>query len=122
MANIFSRLFGKKPARPASEKGERGTGKGKLHVGEVEEFVHEGTLLICSSSNVAAAQYHKDAQKLMIEFLNGSAYMYSPVSEAWAYAFAEAGSKGGFVWSYLRVRGKGGDYKSAPGITTTRIR
>ncbi len=122
MANIFSRLFGKKPARPASEKGERGTGRGKLHVGEVEEFVHEGQLLIVSSSNVAAMQYHKADQTLMVEFLNGSAYLYRPVSESLAYTFAEAGSKGSAVWSYLRVRGPGGDYKSAPGITTTRIR
>ncbi len=122
MANIFSRLFGKKPARPASEKGERGTGRGKLHVGEVEEFVLEGVILFVSSSNVSAMQYHKDEHTLMIEFKDGKAYLYRPISESLAYTFAEVGSKGGAVWDYLRVRGPGGDYKSAPGITTTRIR
>ncbi len=119
---IFSRMFGKNKPRPASEKGERGTGRGKLHVGEVEEFVHEGALLVVSSSNVADAVYSKADQKLIISFLNGSTYAYSPVSEAWAYSFAEAGSKGGWCWSYLRVRGPGGDHKTAPGITCVRIR
>ncbi len=122
MANIFSRLFGKKPARPASEKGERGTGKGKLHVGEVEEFVHEGALLVCSSSNVSDAVYSKADQKLIISFLNGSAYAYSPVSEAWAYSFAEAGSKGKWIFDYLRERGKGADHRHRAGISCVRIR
>ncbi len=132
-------LFGKKPAaRPLSTKGHRGhafgsredpdlsaenRAKWKTLGGQyVEDFVQNGEIMFVHSTNVAAAQYHKDAQKLMIEYLDGSAYLYSPISESMAYTFAEYDSKGGFVWDYLRLRGKGADHRHRPGITAVKIR
>jgi hypothetical protein len=46
-----------------------------------------------------------DAQPLFVQFLNGSAYLYSNVSEQEAIQAAKQPSKGGFVWDSLRVRG-----------------
>jgi len=70
-----------------------------------DDFVYGGELLFVHSSNVAAAQYFWGEHKMMIEFLNGSAYLYSSVNETEAWTFATAGSKGGWVWDNLRVRG-----------------
>jgi hypothetical protein len=145
---IFDRLFGaKKPAARkrynASGEGHRGIGIGeskhtspspvvldsgrilnRQSVGsdEVYEFLMEGAPLFVHSSNVAMAQYYPEDEKLQIEFLNGSAYLYSPVSMELAQKFAEAHSKGIWVWSNLRVRGEDGDHKPAPGITVERIK
>lgn len=77
----------------------------ELSYSEVEAFIHEQSPLYVNSSNVAFVQYHKDEEKMMVEFLNGSAYLYSSVSPKEALEFAQAQSKGGFVWSRLRVRG-----------------
>jgi hypothetical protein len=72
---------------------------------QIEGFVYDAQPLFVHSSNVAMMQYHKDAQKLLVEFLNGSAYLYSNVSEQEAIQAAKQPSKGGFVWDSLRVRG-----------------
>ena len=72
---------------------------------EVQDFVENEQLLFTNSSNVAAAQYFKEVGKMMVEFHNGSAYLYSNVSVAEALEFAQAMSKGGFVWDRFRVRG-----------------
>jgi hypothetical protein len=135
LKNLFRR---KEVARPLSTKGHRGhafrsladpdlsaenQAKWKKLGGEsVEAFVKDAQPMFVHSSNVALAQYFADSHKMMIEFLNGAAYMYYPISESWAYSFAEADSKGGWCWSYLRVRGPGGDHLPAPGITVTRIK
>ncbi len=110
MARFLGRLFGKgKPAKPA---GPKGTAVGFL----------DGELTFVQSSNVLAAQFHAADQTLMVEFKNGRAYLYKPVSEAMAVAFITGGSRGGFVWDHFRVRGPGGDARTAPGITCTRIK
>lgn len=107
--DLFRKLFGKKqPALPA-------------HKGEVADFL-AGEYTTVHSSNVFAAQYHARDKKLMVEYTNSRAYLYSPVSEATAVAFITASSKGAFVWDHFRVRGPGGDARAAPGITVTRIR
>ena len=72
---------------------------------EVYGFVWEGDLLPVHSSNVAAAQYFPEDRKMMVEYLGGSAYLYSSISVDEAIDFAKAQSKGGWIWSVLRVRG-----------------
>lgn len=73
---------------------------------EANGFVYQGDPLYTpKSSNVALAQYHRADQKLMVEYKNGSAYLYDPVSETEALAFWEAMSKGGHLWDHFRVRG-----------------
>lgn len=82
-----------------------GTDKWQTLGGDVVEGFVNGDYLPVHSSNLAAAQYHKEDQKLMIEFLSGSAYLYSGVTEQEAIEFAQAQSKGNFVWTSLRRRG-----------------
>jgi hypothetical protein len=88
-------------AREAAERGQDLF----LASDEVHGFVHEQEPLFVRSTNVAMAQYFKADEKLMIEYLNGSAYLYSDVSERMALDFAQSPSKGDWVWSHLRVRG-----------------
>ena len=76
-----------------------------------EAFVYEGELLPVHSSNVAAAQYHLADSKMMVEFLDNSAYLYSNVTLDEAIQFATAQSKGSWVWDVLRVRGSKTDHK-----------
>ncbi|MDE2098100.1 MAG: KTSC domain-containing protein [Patescibacteria group bacterium] len=72
---------------------------------EVEAFVHDQMPLFVHSTNVSLLQYFPEDQKLMVEFLNGGAYLYSNVTETEAYELAKAESKGGFLWDRIRVRG-----------------
>src|ERR1700722_10160178 len=62
---------------------------------EIERFIYDQELMFVHSSNVAAAQYFFEDRKLMLEFKDGSAYLYSNVGEDEAYQFANAQSKGG---------------------------
>jgi len=89
---------------------------------EVEGFLYDQELLIVHSTNVASAQYFIDDQKLMLEFLNGSVYIYEPITEEMAMSFVQAQSKGAWVWDNLRVRGEGGDHKTAPGISVKHVK
>lgn len=116
-------LFGK-PKPPKITGGHRGIAAGKIaapnldryaervsrgheKVGEqeAEEFMEGTTPLFVMSSNVAMVQYHPDEEKMMVEFLNGSAYLYSNISRDEAESFLVSHSKGGWIWSNLRVRG-----------------
>ena len=65
----------------------------------------EGEPLFVHSTNVAMAQYFPDANKLMVEFKGGGAYMYDDISPDDAWNFLHAASKGAFVWDVLRIRG-----------------
>lgn len=71
---------------------------------EAEGFLN-GEPLFVHSSNVAMMQWHEDTSQLMVEFLNGSAYLYDNCDEKVAVLALNAFSKGNFVWSELRVRG-----------------
>lgn len=80
---------------------------------EVEAFLYNQEPLMVHSTNVSMAQYYIDDQKLMVEFLNGAAYMYSAITEQEALNFAQAPSKGTWIWDHVRVRGsKTGSRKS----------
>jgi|ERR1700738_2467213 len=73
--------------------------------GEIEGFLYDQEPLFVHSSNVVLAQYFSKDKKLMLEFKDGHAYMYSNVSEAEAINFTVVGSKGGWTWDHLRIRG-----------------
>jgi hypothetical protein len=82
-----------------------------LHGDAVAGFVFEGEPLFVHSSNVAMAQYHLAEGKIMIEYLNGEAWLYGSVSASEALDFAKAQSKGGWLWDNVRVRGTKHDHK-----------
>lgn len=77
----------------------------------VEGFLLDADLFPVHSTNVAIAQYHHETNQLMLEFLNGAAYLYSNVTIDEAFDFARAPSKGIWVWNNLRVRGSKTGYK-----------
>lgn len=83
-----------------------------------EGFLYDNEILFVNSSNVAALQYFPEDQKMMVEFLNGSAYLYSGVTPTEAQGFVQAQSKGKNVWDVLRVRGS----KTAHKKRYTRIK
>lgn len=125
--------WGKKPAAPKLRTGkQRGIGsrgiairstknpdlspenvsKWQTLTGEqVDNFVYNQEPLLTHSSNVAMMQYFIDTNKLMVEFNNGSAYLYSNISETEAFEFAQASSKGSAIWDRLRVRGSARGHK-----------
>ena len=69
-------------------------------------------------SRVRLAQYHAEAESLMLEYEGGSAYLYSPVSEADAIGFFQADSWGEWCWDHLRVRGS----KTAHQVSVKKLR
>ncbi len=72
---------------------------------EVQDFVENEQPLFVNSSNVVMVQYFPEVSKLLVEFKGGTSYLYSQVSKSEALSFAQAQSKGSWVWSNLRVRG-----------------
>lgn len=72
---------------------------------EVRAFVYEEAPLTVHSTNVRLAQYFPQDQKMMVEFHSGHAYLYNGVTIDEAIGFANAQSKGGFLWDTFRVRG-----------------
>jgi len=71
---------------------------------EAEGFLN-GEILFVHSSNVAAMQWHEETSQLMVEFLNGSAYLYDNCDERIAVEALNSFSKGNFIWNEMRVRG-----------------
>lgn len=73
----------------------------------IEDFLFLGLILHVHSSNVVAAQYDLNRQKLHMWFKGrgNPGYEYSNVSRTEALKFATELSKGKFVWDVLRVRG-----------------
>lgn len=76
-----------------------------LSESEVEGFVNGMQPLFVNSSNVAMAQFYPEENKMQVEYHGGGAYMYSNVSAGEALAFAQALSKGSFIWDHFRIRG-----------------
>ena len=72
---------------------------------EVRDFVYDKQIFFVHSTNVVAAQYFHETQQMMVEFKGHKSYLYSDVSIPEAISFTMAGSKGGWVWDHLRVRG-----------------
>ena len=107
---------GKKPLPPKrlppgqAGKGKQGTGSPwGLSAGDVEAFLFRRKVLTVSSSNVASAQFIAGQNKLIVQYLDdgkpGQHYKYDGVTEQEALSFANAGSKGVWTWTVLRVRG-----------------
>lgn len=84
---------------------------GGLSSDQLDDFLHFGEWLPVQSSNVAAAQYDGETEQLTVEFKDGSLYQYQQISRAEARSFAMAGSKGGWVWDQLRLRGTVNGYQ-----------
>ena len=72
---------------------------------EAEDFVNGGQPLFVHSSNVSHLLYYPETNQLQISFLNGHAYLYDNISKEEAQGFVTAQSKGGEIWSVLRIRG-----------------
>lgn len=71
----------------------------------VQGFLEDEEPLFVHSSNVIMAQYFGVVSKMLVEFRSGASYLYSNVSLSEALSFAQAQSKGGWIWDNLRVRG-----------------
>lgn len=89
----------------------------KIYSQEIEEFVYEGRILFVHSSNVASAQYFPEDEKLQIEYLSGGVWLYGQVTISEAVHFAQAPSKGKWLWQHVRIQGtKTGHKKPATKI------
>jgi KTSC domain len=108
----LNRIRGGDKKQPAKRQdAPRGTGSDKVIPSEeVDAFLDAGEPLFVQSSTIAMAQYHVADEKLMIEFLSGEAWLYSPVSRALAESFANAPSKGTWLFDHIRVRGEGNQH------------
>lgn len=129
--DTLGRIFGRrKPLPPKIGAGHRGAAIGsrkkpqlqsyeerikkgheEIPASEVEDFLYNHGLLFVNSTNVAACQYFPESNQMMVEYLNGSAYLYDNVTSQEALAMANAQSKGIFVWSFFRVRGSATAHK-----------
>lgn len=85
---------------------------------ESSSFVYDQELVLFHSTNVAAGQYFIDDKKMMLEYKDGSAYLYSGVTEQDAINFIHAQSKGRAVWDILGHPNSNGGVKKP----YTRIR
>lgn len=119
--SVFDRvsdLFGRRKkgaakavTRAAVSTGTTGRGGLPLDPEVVEAFVYNQHIIYVTSSNVSSAQYFLEEQRLLLEFLpkgggrRTSAYLYSGADINLAIAFAQAPSKGEFVWDRIRIRG-----------------
>ncbi len=86
--------------------GNRGTGASVVTIpqDEVEGFLFFGDTLSVSSSNVASARYDNKKKELHVYFLgNRQGYAYTNVGLAEALSFAQAGSKGKYIfWNFKK--------------------
>lgn len=98
--SLRERVTGQKPFSEEEKRRWR-----TLSSEEVQDFMENSTPLFVNSSNVVMVQYFPEVNKLLVEFKKGKAYLYSNVSFEDALSFAQAQSKGGWVWDHLRVRG-----------------
>ncbi len=72
---------------------------------DITKFVHFREKIYVTSTNVAAAQYDRADQTLMIWYNSGAVWQYGEVSEAEAISFMTAPSKGSWCWDHLKIRG-----------------
>jgi hypothetical protein len=106
---LFSFFKRRKPNVPPAVRGSKGGAK--ISGDELQDFLDNEQLLFVTSSNVAAAQYFGETRELMVEYLDGAAWIYGDISLAEAEAFARAPSKGTWIWDVVKVRGTVHDHK-----------
>jgi len=99
--------IGPKAQGPTGTIGEvsRADEQRELGKGYIQDFVYDAQPMFVYSSNISLLQYFIEEEKMMVEFHNGSAYLYSNVSEREAIEFMMAASKGQILWTLFRVRG-----------------
>jgi len=110
MANIFDYFGGKRK----KHTWQRGTGGGAMSEADARGFL-AGELVFVSSSNVVAIQWLRDSPdaatgRLMVEYREGVAWLYSPFSQEEAEDLLRAPSKGEWVWDNVRVKGEGNSH------------
>lgn len=86
---------------PAPRVGTRPSVGGKS---DLERFL-SGEWVDVSSSNVSRIAYDEGKATLRIIFHDENEYLYQPIHPKWAENFFLSGSKGGWVWDNLRIRG-----------------
>lgn len=74
---------------------------------EFDRWVLDGNWQTVSSSHVAAIGYDALNQMVKIEYLGGKRWGYWPLPIAMAKGLYYTGSKGTWLYDYVRVRGKG---------------
>lgn len=114
---LTDRPYGNPPKKAPPKLPAGQAGKGKMGTGsqwglsndDVEAFLFRRKVLPVSSSNVAATQFIAGQNKMIVQYLDdgkpGQHYRYDGVTEQEALSFANAGSKGVWTWTVLRVRG-----------------
>ena len=78
---------------------------GEIPISEVEGFLAGKNAITVNSSNVASFRWFPETNQCLVEYLNGSAYMYDGCSQHEMENIVYAPSKGGAVWTLFRVRG-----------------
>lgn len=73
----------------------------------VSKFLHHKFTMYVISSNVSAARYDWEEMILYVAYVNGDQWRYKSINSHEAMDFVLTGSKGDWVWSNVRVRGKG---------------
>jgi len=122
IASRIRDIVRRKPTPPTILPGNRGYAIGlgatadevnRRAVGsdEIKDFVYNGEILIVHSSNVSSAVYSLADKKLIIEYHSGDVWSYGNINEQEAIGFAQAQSKGGFIWQHIRVRGSKTQHK-----------
>jgi len=74
-------------------------------IGGDEDDIRRGKIMQVQSSNVAWFRWLPGEDAMEISYLDGSVYRYEDIPLEMAFDMYRSGSKGGFVWDRLRVRG-----------------
>lgn len=70
-----------------------------------EQIVSTGEPVYLGSTNVKQVWWFAEAERLFVEFLDGSLYSYEGVPLAIAVGMVETDSPGRYVWNVLRPNG-----------------
>lgn len=73
--------------------------------GDFELWLRTGQWETVSSTNVVAIGYDAAQQLIRIRYKNGEQWEYGPFNEDMARRLYLTGSKGIWVWDYIKVRG-----------------
>lgn len=90
--------------------GDQGVGVGVPFTTDFANWVRTGRWEHVNSSNVAAIAYDTEKDMVKIRYKDGSEWGYWPIPLALANGLYRTGSKGIWVWDYLKVRGKGNNH------------
>ena len=82
-------------------------GPGAEFGSDFDYWIQTGRWEHVTSSNVAAIASDSDSEELKVRFRNGDEWKYSPVPVGMAASFYKSGSKGGWIFDNIRMRGKG---------------